>query len=141
MRELRDLLAANTSFYNAFEKADPAGMDAVWAQSSDDVCIHPGWEAARGAINVANSWRRLFSSGERLKFALADLHAEIYGEVGIVHCVENIWVAAPRQLVGRAVATNIFRKVDGSWRMVLHHGSPVAGPPDDLTTTPGDLDN
>lgn len=141
MRDLRELISANTTFYACFEKADPALMDAVWAQGAEDVCIHPGWEVARGAINVSNSWRRLFAGGERLRFALGDLHAEVYGDVGLVHCVENIWLASPRELVGRAAATNIFRRVDGAWKMVLHHGSPVAGPPDELTITPQDLEN
>lgn len=141
MLALRPLLAANDAFYRAFERADPAAMDAVWAQSPEDVCVHPGWDMTRGAINVANVWRRLFASGERLSFALGDLHAEIYSEVGIVHCIENIWIPSPRQMVGRVAATNVFRQVDGAWKMILHHGSPVSGAPDDLAFVTTDLEN
>lgn len=138
MFALRELLAANDAFYLAFERADADAMDAVWADSPEDVCIHPGWELVRGAINVRNTWRRLFASGERLRFKLSDVHAEVHGEVGVVHLVENIWAGDPPQLVGRAVATNLFRKVDGAWKMALHHGSPTGGPPEGVMVRPGE---
>lgn len=141
MRDLRELLAANDAFYRAFEAADPKAMDAVWASVPEVVCIHPGWEVVRGPINVANTWRRLFANGQRLRFTLGDLHAEVYGEVGVVHLVENIGVAGSREMVGRVAATNLFRRVDGAWRMVLHHGSPVPGEPDELAVAPGSVEN
>ena len=141
MRDLRELLAANDSFYKAFEAADPGRMDDVWAQTPDDVCIHPGGEVTRGAINVANSWRRLFASGERLRFALGDLHAEVYGDVGVVHAIENIKVGMTNEIVGRAAATNLYRRIDGRWRLVLHHGSPVGGSPEEILVTPGEIEN
>jgi hypothetical protein len=30
------------------------------------------------------------------------------------------------QVGATVAAVNIFRRVDGHWRMILHHGSPVA---------------
>lgn len=129
MYALRELLAANEAFYLAFQKADIDAMDRLWANGPEDVCIHPGWAPTRGAINVRNTWRRLFASGERLSFRLGDIHAEIHGEVGVVHLVENIW-ADPGGLVGRVAATNLFRRIDGAWKMVLHHGSPMGGEPE-----------
>jgi ketosteroid isomerase-like protein len=141
MLELRELLAVNDSFYRAFEQADAGAMDALWAGEPGDVCVHPGWEPTRGAINVANTWRRIFAGPSRLRFRLGQVHAEIHGTVGIVYCTENIWAAESGEIVGRVAATNLFRKIDGRWRMVLHHGSPVPGAPDAVTTSPDDLDN
>lgn len=141
MLDRRQLAAANDAFYRAFERADPVAMDAVWALSPADVCVHPGWDATRGSINVANTWRRLFASGERLAFALSDLHAEVYGDVGIVHCVENIRVAGSGQPVGRVAATNVFRRIDGAWKMIVHHGSPVSGAPEEFPAGGDELEN
>lgn len=138
MNALRELMAANDAFYLAFQKADPATMDELWANGPEDVCVHPGWEPIRGAINVQNAWRRLFVSGERLRFKLSDVHAEVYGEVGLVHLVENIWAGDPGHLVGRVAATNVFRRVDGRWKMVLHHGSPTGGTPEGVMVSPGE---
>jgi hypothetical protein len=41
------------------------------------------------------------------------------------------WVTVDENLIGDNVgatvaAVNVFRLIDGGWRMVLHHGSPVA---------------
>ena len=36
-------LAANEAFYDAFNQKDPSLMDAVWADSPEVTCIHPGW--------------------------------------------------------------------------------------------------
>lgn len=141
MRDLRELLAANDQFYQAFEAADPRRMDAVWGQTPDDTCIHPGGDITRGAINVANSWRRLFASGERLRFALGDVHAEVHGDVGVVHVIENIRMADGRRIVGRVAATNLFRRIEGRWRIVLHQGTPMDGAPEEILAPPGDFEN
>ena len=141
VHELRALVAANERFYQAFEAAEPLAMDEVWAQLPGDTCIHPGWDPIRGPINVANSWRRIFAGQERLAVQLSELHAEIHGDVGVVHLVENIWVARTRQEVGKVAATNLFVRRDGAWKLTLHHGSPMGGPPDELSTKPGEPDN
>ena len=39
---LSDILAANTLFYRAFEKADMRLMDRIWAHGDHVQCLHPG---------------------------------------------------------------------------------------------------
>jgi ketosteroid isomerase-like protein len=48
-----------------------------------------------------------------------------------VTCAENILSGGARGAEiedAKVLATNVFRRADGRWRMVLHHGSPVLRP-------------
>ena len=51
--------------------------------------------------------------------------------VCVVEPSDVAWVTVDENLIGENVgatvaAVNLFRLIDGDWRMVLHHGSPVA---------------
>ncbi|CAH0378026.1 unnamed protein product [Pelagomonas calceolata] len=56
------VLSANAAFYDAFQSCDVAKMKAVWSDSDDVTCVHPGHPLISGADLVLNSWRALFSS-------------------------------------------------------------------------------
>ncbi len=50
------VLAANESFYQAFNQKDPESMARIWAQSAECTCIHPGWNVISGREKVIQSW-------------------------------------------------------------------------------------
>ena len=128
--------AANDEFYAAFETADLDRMTAVWDHEVDVVCVHPGWDALRGLNRVMRSWAVIFANTPYIQFFLSDVEVTVSGDLAVVTCSENI-LTAPGERGGDAkvVSTNVFRLVDGRWRMTLHHGSPVmrqlAEEPDD----------
>jgi hypothetical protein len=121
----RELLAANAAYYSAFEAADPLAMDDVWSGGEDDVCVHPGWDVCSGSVNVRNSYRRIFSTGERLRVQLGGVRVDIHGDIGRVTAVEHVYAPEVRAMVGRVACTNLFLRVEGAWKMILHHGSPI----------------
>ena len=104
------VLAANRAFYEAFERRDLDAMSDLWELR--------GWGA------VAGSWFALFGSGAPLQFILLGEQAHVDGDVA--------WVTVEENLIGdggggsTVSALNLFRRRDGVWRMVAHHGSPVA---------------
>lgn len=124
----RDVLAANSAYYRAFEAADPIAMDAVWSGGPHDVCIHPAWAICQGPINVRNSYRRIFASGERLRIRLGSVRVDVHGEIGRVTAVEHISLPGEEGILGRVACTNLFVRTESGWRMILHHGSPISGP-------------
>lgn len=127
MDPLAELRAANESFYTSFSDLDLPAMLALWSGEAGDVCIHPGWEIQRGQ-QVAESWRAILGARPVMQFQLSALRAEIVGDAAWVTCVENIHsLAEGRAVRTRVAATNLFRRIDGRWRLVLHHGSPIAG--------------
>ena len=127
---LSDLLAANQAFYTAFEAMDLSQMSGVWAQREGDCCIHPGWDILCGWVPIRESWRAIFANTNFMRVDLTEVTAEIVGDVGRVCCVENLFSVIDSQtLHSRVACTNLFVRQDGAWKMILHHGSPIASQP------------
>ena len=128
---LRAVEAANAELYAAFEAGDIDRMSALWADSDDIVCIHPGGPIVRGRGLVLRSWSVIMANTTYIQFFLTDLEIGIVGDVAVVTCAENILTATDDAEVesfahpGRVVATNVFRRTSGRWRLLVHHGSPV----------------
>ncbi len=117
---------ANARFYLAFEALDLAAMDAVWAHDERVKCVHPGWPLLTGWDAVRESWHAIFENTEEMRFTIGDLRVAVYGDVGWVTCTENI-LSDVRGRVGvtAILATNLFTREGGGWRMILHHASHV----------------
>jgi hypothetical protein len=65
-----------------------------------------------------------------IQFVLTDVHCAVQGDQAVVTCGENMITADEESelgflAAGPVVATNIFVRVEGKWRLLLHHGSPV----------------
>ncbi|MEV4002686.1 nuclear transport factor 2 family protein [Actinomadura sp. NPDC049753] len=128
-----DVDEVHAEFYAAFEAGDFDRMSAVWAdgQYADGVsCVHPGWTMLRGREAVLRSWALIMANTSYIQFVLTDVETDVYGDHAVVTCKENILTAdedteAGFLAGGSIVATNVFVRADGEWRLLLHHGSPV----------------
>lgn len=116
------VLASNRAFYDAHEARDLPAMASVWEHSERVICIHPGWPILRGWAAVEESWRRIFDGPGRNQFICTNESVRLDGDLAWVNLDENL-VAGPQ--TSTIAATNLFARVQGVWRMVLHHGSPV----------------
>jgi ketosteroid isomerase-like protein len=127
------VLEANARFYDAFLKRDADAMDALWARTLPVACIHPGWSALRGRARVLASWRGILGNPEAPKLRCVGPSVHLLGESAFVICYEEIDG-------GRLLATNVFAREDGEWKMVHHQAGPTSrgeaesepGPPIDL---------
>jgi ketosteroid isomerase-like protein len=118
--------AANARFYKALEDYDREAMLTLWAHEPWVSCVHPGWEIRLGWRDVEESWLSIFSSSTRLKVKISDVNIRLAGECGWVTCTENLSTLAENAFVrSRVQATNVFTKMEGVWRMVHHHASPI----------------
>ncbi|MFC6879706.1 MULTISPECIES: nuclear transport factor 2 family protein [Actinomadura] len=128
-----DLEEAHAEFYAAFEEGDLDRMAAVWADGAyaDGVsCVHPGWPMLRGRDEVLRSWALIMANTAYIQFVLTDVESDVYGDHAVVTCKENVLTAdegteAGFLAGGSIVATNVFVRSDGAWRLLLHHGSPI----------------
>lgn len=117
------VLVANQAFYEAFERRDLDAMSDVWEHGDHVVCTHPGWPTLRGWAAVSGSWFSLFNNQQRLQFIITNERAHVFGDLAYVSCDENLLDAG----MGATVASlNLFHRGAGGWRLVAHHGSPVA---------------
>jgi ketosteroid isomerase-like protein len=129
------VLAANQRFYAAFEARDVDAMAEVWERSSRASVTHPGWPTLHGWAKVIASWDAIFRGTPYIQFFLTDARAVVVGEAAWVVLDENILQShggeAPSEAVDPAsastvAATNVFVHDGDDWRLVNHHGSPVA---------------
>jgi ketosteroid isomerase-like protein len=128
--EEKRVIAANESFYRAFESLDIKEMEKIWLREPYIQCVHPGWSMLRGWEPVMESWRRIFENTSDIRFLLSDVAVRVQGAIAVVTLYENISSAADPRGVSTVVATtNLFEKRAEQWRMIHHHGSPVAAPP------------
>jgi uncharacterized protein (TIGR02246 family) len=122
--------SANRAFYAAFEARDLEAMAEVWEQSDRATVTHPGWVTLRGWAEVARSWEGIFANTPYIQFFLTEEEIRVEGDVAWVTLFENILQevgrGGPNLSDVRVAATNLFVRQAGQWRMVLHHGSPVA---------------
>lgn len=110
---------ANERFYAAFAARDIAAMEELWARDIEIACTHPGWLTLHGRLEVLDSWRAIMSNPAQARVVPGDVRVTLLGGTAIVHCREFVAGSA-------IVATNVFVLQDGEWRLVDHHGSPVA---------------
>lgn len=113
------LLAANAAYYLAFASDDFTDMDRLWADEGIS-CIHPGWSPLFGRDAVIQSYREIMRNPGRGGIEHRYGRAIIAGGEGRVLCIEFVDGLA-------LAATNWFRLIGGTWRMIHHQASPVAG--------------
>jgi ketosteroid isomerase-like protein len=110
------VLAANLEFYRAFTARDLVAMEALWARGAAVACIHPGWPALTDRDAVMESWQGILANPEAPRIACFDEQVLLYGDVALVICEEELDG-------GTLVASNLFVREDGGWRIAHHQAS------------------
>jgi ketosteroid isomerase-like protein len=120
----RAVVAANAAFYAAFQARDLAGMEALWARVQPVAVIHPGWPPVHGRVAVLETWRRILEGPAPPEIACSRAWPYVNGDSAFVICYEKL----PG---GDLVATNVFVREEGQWRIVHHQAGPTPPPADD----------
>jgi len=116
----------NDRFYGAMNSLDISEMDEVWMDDAVAVCVHPGREAILGYERIRESWLMIFAATDSMMIASTNELITVAGDIAWVACTETISIMTDEGLAAAAAqATNIFRRRGESWRMILHHASPV----------------
>lgn len=132
MSDYERVRETNDRFYAAMNALDIEGMDKVWADDSEAICVHPGREAILGYESIRESWMMIFSATDSMMIASTNEVITVAGDVAWVVCLETISIMTEEGLAAAAAqATNIFRRRGPLWRMVVHHASPVPLTPQD----------
>ncbi|MGH7884479.1 MAG: nuclear transport factor 2 family protein [Thermodesulfobacteriota bacterium] len=119
----------NTRFYNALNNSDISLMEEIWLKKSSAKCVHPGWPILKGWDSIKESWQNIFETGGLNQVEISDIFVDIVGKTAWVNCIERInYLINNSFIVTMAQATNIFKLIEGDWKMVLHHASPMPPP-------------
>ncbi len=121
------VLAAVDAFYAALQALDLKAMGEVWARREQDICVHPGWEILEGWPLIRESWRAIFANTGFMRAYASEVRVELIGDLARATNVENLMTVAGAQTAhSQIAATNLFLRTEQGWRMILHHGSPMA---------------
>ena len=124
-----EVRSANEAFYRAFEALDLRGMEAAWSHGGAVSCVHPGWPLANGWSEVRETWRVIFENTADIRFDIEHLLVDVQGDLAWVVCTEQLRSrSAAGSDEGTVLATNVFRREDGVWKVAHHHGSPFVAP-------------
>lgn len=115
---------ALVQFYCAFNSADMRMMSENWAQSDDIAMDNPLGGIKRGWSEIEPVYERVFNGAAKVYVEYHDytIHetAEMFYAVGR----ERGYFRLDNDEITLAIRTSrIFRKIDGRWRQVHHHGS------------------
>jgi ketosteroid isomerase-like protein len=119
--------AAERAFYAAMADGDLDRMMALWADDDAAVCNHPGGPRLIGREAIRDSFREIFSGGG-VEIATAGVHAWSSPDVAVHSLIERIAVDARggSELV-EVIATNVFVRLGGGWRILVHHAGVTEG--------------
>lgn len=123
----KEVARLNRAFYQAFERLDLEAMQSIWLDDPAIKCIHPGGETLAGRERVLGSWKMIFEHTTRIRVEIEDLSIAMLGEHAWASNVERVRAPTENGIqVTEMAATNLFRRIDGRWWMMLHHASPIA---------------
>ena len=115
---------ALVQFYLAFNSGDMETMSENWAQSDDVAMDNPLGGIKRGWAEIEAVYRRIFDGP-------ADVYVEYFDYT--LHETTEMFYTVGRErgyfrLAGEEIrlairTSRIFRKLDGRWKQVHHHGS------------------
>ena len=114
---------ASRAFYESFEQGDIAAMMAVWSDDDEIFCIHPGGPRNVGPAAVRGAWEEIFGGPARLKFQLEQQLFFVGASIAVQSVFEYLQVDDETKLRGPAIATNIYTRTAGGWRILAHHAA------------------
>jgi len=117
---------AEKAFYESFQQGDVDTMMSVWADDSSITCIHPGGTRLEGQLNIRESWEQIFNHENGIKFEINQKRVLLEQEIAIHHVIESIYMSG--ELQSEIIATNVYRRNNQGWNMILHHASPELRP-------------
>jgi len=130
--------AAERAFYAAMADGDLDDMMTLWADDAGAVCNHPGGPRLIGLKAIRQSFREIFSNGG-LRIDTTGVHAWCSADVAVHSLIERITVEGRRGSdVVEVVATNVFVRFGGGWRILVHHAGVAESADADADLEDGD---
>jgi ketosteroid isomerase-like protein len=130
-----EVLTANSGFYECICDGDLDKMKSIWLKEPKSKCVHPGWPMLYGWEAINESWKNIFEAGGPAHIEISDVRGYVSGDTAWVICIEKISQRVGDQIrLGYAQSTNVFEYSASSWKLVIHHASPIPVPRGETTS-------
>jgi ketosteroid isomerase-like protein len=124
LETLSGLGRALAEFYAAFNGRDLKRMAQNWADSDDVVMDNPVGGITRGWEEIRAVYERIFGGRSRVRVEFHDYTLHEAGEMGYAVGRERGELRRGDEVLRLAIrTTRVFRRMEGRWRQVHHHGS------------------
>lgn len=117
--------AAEAEFYAAFAATDLARMRAVWAQRPDCLCIHPAGLPITGYAPVIASWVDILGNSPPVKLRCEPISRIEDTDTMVSTVYERFAAPGTEGAFTPVLATNVYRRIEGAWKIIVHHASPI----------------
>ena len=125
---------AEDAYYDAIDESDLEKMMSVWAEAPDTACLLPMLPLQQGRQAIRAMWRSMMEQSKGLEITVNHLQWIELGDVSI-HLLEEVVTPAGAETQPPIYATNVYRRHDDGWHLLLHLNSP-APPPGRLPPLP-----
>ena len=117
-------LHALVQFYRALHSRDLVLMERNWDASPEAAMDNPLGGIKRGWSEIRGTYERLFASPWEYSFPFWDYTLHRAGDVFWVVGRERGRLTRGEQVIVVPIrTTRLFRRADGRWRQIHHHGS------------------
>lgn len=111
-------------FYSAFNTRNLELMGENWEDSDAIAMDNPLGGITRGWPQIRAVYERIFNGRSRVQVEFYDYTLHVVGEAFYAIGRERGTLEAPGARLDLAIRTSrVFRRVEGRWRQVHHHGS------------------
>lgn len=113
-------------FYDALAvifKGETGAMEQLWSHAEDVTYMGPGGGYQEGWALVLENWRAQAALKMGGEVTPENINVSVGRDIAVVHNLEIGHVAGPEgeEETVSLRATNLFRKEDGTWKMIGHH--------------------
>jgi len=117
-------VAALSAFYRAFNSRDIDAMENNWHDGADAAMSNPLGGIARGWPAIRAVYQRIFEGKARVHVEFHDYTLHEAGDMFYAVGRERGALERDGLRLEPAIRTSrLFRRIDGAWRQVHHHGS------------------
>ena len=120
---------AEDAFYDALDESNLEVMKSVWEDSDDVICLIPMTLARIGSKQVIQGWQTLMLGEIKINVEVRHLHWIETDDLAIHLVEERISVIGQNQKQSPMYASNVYRRGETGWRMIVHQNAPTPPPP------------
>ncbi len=115
---------ALVDFYRAFNGRDAGLMERNWSATEEASMSNPLGGIRRGWSEIKPVYERIFHGEARVYVEFYDYTIHHHGEMFCAVGRERGWMERGAERIDLAIrTTRIYRREDGDWRQLHHHGS------------------
>jgi len=120
---------AEDAYYDAIDECDLDKMMSVWEDSPQIACLLPMQPMHHGRDAIRQMWQPMLDPELRVEITVNHLQWTEQGDIAIHLLEEMVTLLGTGERQPPIYATNIYRRSQNGWHMLLHVNSPAPPPP------------